>query len=164
MTLYRSKPSDIEAVQWTGENFEEVREFWREGVRMGPEGLELLAGKEGAQGWVPVPIGHWVVRQPGDLSDHWPVEPPYFAKKYDEVVKGSDQHEEYLGRMMDVIREGEELGIISAACDTHEGVTWTEAELHDRLTHGIDRCVPVFRVIAEPSAGGMRRPRRGAGS
>ena len=45
--------------------------------------LLMLAGKDGAQGWVPLPLGHWVVRQPGDLSDHWPVDPDYFAGKYE---------------------------------------------------------------------------------
>lgn len=87
---YRSKPSEIEAVQWTGRNQQEVVDFMP-----GPHGIEfrgdhrygwdlhLMAGAQGAQGWVPVPEGHWIVRQPGDLSDHWPVDPDYFAAKYD---------------------------------------------------------------------------------
>lgn len=32
-----------------------------------------------------VPIGHWVVRQPGDVTDLWPVAPDYFAAKYEPV-------------------------------------------------------------------------------
>lgn len=87
MTLYRSKPTEIEAVQWTGDNLEEIEAFgvkFRYSVEW-EHPLKILAGKDGAQGYVPVPIDHWVVRQPGDLSDHWPVEPPYFAKKYDPV-------------------------------------------------------------------------------
>lgn len=87
---YRSKPSEIEAVQWTGDNLEEVEEF---GVkfRYGPEApslinpLKIKAGKNGAQGYVEVPAGHWIVRQPGDLSDHWPVEASYFETKYERV-------------------------------------------------------------------------------
>lgn len=87
---YRSKPSEIEAVQWLGDNLEEVEAF---GVkfRYGPEApsladpLKIKAGKDGAQGYVPVPLGHWIVRQPGDLSDHWPVDPVYFDSKYEEA-------------------------------------------------------------------------------
>lgn len=80
-------------VQWTGDNVQEI-----EGV-FGPEkvtavhpyGLDkltLLAGKYGAQGWVVVPLGHWIVRKPGDASDYWPVADDYFAAKYEPVPSG----------------------------------------------------------------------------
>lgn len=90
---YLSKPSAIDAVQWTGDNADEVASFAglkvrfvvEDGEKMpfrngGP--LELRAGKDGAQGWVPVPVGHWLVMAPGDPSDIWPVDPDYFADKY----------------------------------------------------------------------------------
>ena len=93
MPTYRSKPQEVEAVQWIGTNIIEVWSFGRfvDGpngdestvVDNGPEGLMLLAGKGGAQGWVPVPVGHWIVRSPGDYTDHWPVDPDYFAAKYE---------------------------------------------------------------------------------
>ena len=41
----------------------------------------------GAQGWVPLPVGYWIVWRPGDLSDLWPVDPDYFASKY-RIAKG----------------------------------------------------------------------------
>lgn len=100
MTRYRSRPSEIEAVQWKGENWEEVHAFCSvdEEVRTAStmvrlnedevyagHPLQLLAGKDGAQGWVPVPVGHWIVRNPGDLTDHWPVDPDYFAAKYERA-------------------------------------------------------------------------------
>lgn len=100
MSRFRSKPSEIEAVQWRGDNWEEVHAFASPdgdartastAVRLDPDSvyaghpLQLLAGKDGAQDWVPVPVGHWIVRQPGDLSDHWPVDPDYFAGKYEPV-------------------------------------------------------------------------------
>lgn len=101
MALYRSKPSRIEAVQWTQWNFTECSEFAPEKVRLGsPQtqpGLLLLAGKDGAQEWVPVPVGHWLVCQPGDKSDIWPVEADYFAAKYEEdptVLNLSEQVQE----------------------------------------------------------------------
>ena len=80
---YRSKPSEIEAVQWTGANIIDVWAFAPAVLREHGNGLELLAGQDGAQGWVPVPVGHWIVRQPDDLTDHWPVDPDYFAAKYE---------------------------------------------------------------------------------
>lgn len=86
MARFRNRPSEIEAVQWTGDNVAEIAAF---GVDYSTYGnataLSIIAGKDGAQGNVPVPVGHWIVRQPGDLSDHWPVDPDYFAAKYEEV-------------------------------------------------------------------------------
>ena len=85
--LYRSKPQEVEAVQWLGTNIIEVWGFVPRGIVKNSEeyGLGLHAGKDGAQGWVPVPVGHWIVRRPGDLTDHWPVDPDYFAAKYEPV-------------------------------------------------------------------------------
>lgn len=104
---YQSKPSEIEAIQY-GPEFrpglvKEVAEFISgfelhddgaitkyvqpSGDWDPPENAEVLikAGKDGAQGWVPLPLGHWVVRQPGELSDHWPVDPDYFVAKYEPL-------------------------------------------------------------------------------
>jgi len=86
---YRSKPQEVEAIQWTGDNLEEVEEFgvmFRFTVLWG-DALQVLAGKDGAQKYVPVPEGHWIVRATGDLSDHWPVDPDYFANKYEPVYE-----------------------------------------------------------------------------
>jgi len=81
---YRSKPQEVEAIQWTGDNLDEIEAF---GVKfrysvLWQEPFMFKAGKDGAQGYVDVPAGYWIVRQPGDLSDHWPVDPDYFAEKY----------------------------------------------------------------------------------
>jgi hypothetical protein len=100
VTLYRSKPSIVEAIQWIGDNdkttsdptyVKAVMEFAPGKVRfMGLLGrLELFAGKDGAQEWVPVPLGHWLVNQPGDKTDIWPVDPDYFAAKYE--LSGEDK-------------------------------------------------------------------------
>lgn len=94
MGKYRSKPQEIEAVQWTGENWSEVMPFGGPDAKLASttdgegnvgEPLQLLAGKDGAQGWVPVPVGHWIVHMPDDKSDMWPVDPDYFAAKYEPV-------------------------------------------------------------------------------
>lgn len=84
---YRSKPSEIEAVQWRGDNAAEVGQFapYKFANSRTDGKAWLKAGKAGAQGWVEVPVGHWIVRQPGDLTDHWPVEDAYFQAKYEPV-------------------------------------------------------------------------------
>lgn len=84
-TRYRSKPQEVEAVQWRGGNYDEVARFTSASRLRGNGTVELRAGANGAQGWVPVPVGHWIVRSPDDLTDHWPVDPDYFAAKYDPV-------------------------------------------------------------------------------
>lgn len=84
MALYQSKPQQVEAIHWTGANVEAVVAFAEGKVRPAADGsVQLLAGADGAQDWVPVPVGHWLVHPPGDLSDVWPVAPDYFAAKYD---------------------------------------------------------------------------------
>lgn len=97
---YRSKPQEVEAIQWTGDNWDEIRGALPQkvlldfGTTWAPsdqpdaeytkaDQLMLLAGKDGAQDWVPVPLGHWLVHQPNDISDVWPVEDFYFRAKYE---------------------------------------------------------------------------------
>lgn len=87
--LYRSKPQDVEAIQWLDHNIDEILAFAPDKARIAGDlphmHLELLAGKDGAQEWVPVPAGHWLVHLPGDLSDVWPVDDDYFTGKYEAV-------------------------------------------------------------------------------
>jgi hypothetical protein len=84
MSLYKSRPQYVEAIHHEGD-FTALEEFAPGKVTIDPATglLMLLAGKDGAQDWVPVPLGHWLVHQPDDLSDIWPVDPDYFAAKYD---------------------------------------------------------------------------------
>ena len=90
---YVSKPQFVEAVQWTGSNMEEVNDFAVDKAQFygGSTTLQfvylnLLAGKDGAQDWVPVPVGYWLVCKPGDKSDIWPVDPDYFQEKYHKDI------------------------------------------------------------------------------
>lgn len=81
---YISRPQEIEAAQWDGTTpcYTSIALALPGKVRLDSDGLRLLAGKDGAQEWVPVPVDHWLVHMPGDLSDVWPVDPDYFAAKY----------------------------------------------------------------------------------
>ena len=86
--LYRSKPTEVEAIQWRGSNVAEVSHFtggFKVHLRSSQRKLLLFAGQDGAQKWVPVPVGHWIVRKPGDPTDYWPVDPDYFAEKYEPI-------------------------------------------------------------------------------
>lgn len=99
MTRFRSKPQEVEAIQWNGANADAIRAFIGTarllssdnaivcgGAVMGRRtSIQLLAGKDGAQGFVPVPLWHWIVRSPDNHSDVWPVDPTYFAAKYEKA-------------------------------------------------------------------------------
>lgn len=84
---YTSKPQAVEAIQWTGENGQEVIDAFNGKATIETRGdgkwfCNILAGKDGAQQWVPVPIGHWIVHPVGDITDMWPIEEGYFQMKY----------------------------------------------------------------------------------
>jgi len=82
---YTSKPTDVEAIRWTGDNKHVLRSELKDVIQFNTDDqLHLLAGKDGAQGWVPVPVGHWIVRNPNDTTDYWPVEDEFFRGKYAE--------------------------------------------------------------------------------
>ena len=92
--IYVSKPQRVEAIQWTGDNGQEILDAFGgvggkvtiEQHRTGEEyHCGLLAGVDGAQDWLPVPVGHWIVHPPDDLSNIWPGEDEYFRAKYDPV-------------------------------------------------------------------------------
>lgn len=86
--IYISKPQHVEAVQWTGDNAQELYAECGDKITFQHRSdfeyvCNLLAGKDGAQQWVFVPVGHWVVHPLGDFSDMWPVDDDYFQAKYD---------------------------------------------------------------------------------
>lgn len=88
---YVSRPQEVEAVQWLGGDPDPLSAVAPFKVRIGDgNALELLAGKDGAQGWVPVPLGHWIMRVAGDPSDVWPVDNAYFTRKYQPWVNPDD--------------------------------------------------------------------------
>lgn len=84
MARYRSKPTEVIAIQWTGDNVIQCKLFWEDRVRMITENLEILSGVDGATGWIQVPVGHWLVKTDAN-NDLWPVENEHFTSKYDEV-------------------------------------------------------------------------------
>jgi hypothetical protein len=90
--VFQSKPTLVEAIRWntTAEVFSEVIDFTNEKCRVQqhPQGidftLEIQAGVDGASGWVAVPHGDWILRNPGDTTDIWPCDAARFDDKYEQ--------------------------------------------------------------------------------
>lgn len=77
---FRKRPVEVAAIQWTGENLDEVRAFlgdaWIGQYANGAVTLPTLHGP------VPAEVGAWVLRGPRDF---WPVESETFAETYEPV-------------------------------------------------------------------------------
>jgi hypothetical protein len=91
---YRKKPIAIEAVQWTGDNADELKEFVGMREDTGEPGFvlpgESAEGSHEAQvwareehAWCSVPMGHWVMR--GVKGEFYACAPLIFAATYDPV-------------------------------------------------------------------------------
>lgn len=82
---YRKKPVVIEAVQWTGENFDEVYEFtnktclWVGGELI----IETLEGDHLAR------VGDYIIK--GVKGEFYPCKPDIFEQTYEPVTGGNDE-------------------------------------------------------------------------
>lgn len=80
---FRKKPVVIEAVQWTGKNYEDVMVFTSEmpAIFKPVEGRDFviptLEGKMRAQ------VGDWIIR--GVNGEFYPCKPDIFEKTYEKV-------------------------------------------------------------------------------
>ena len=88
---YRKKPVVIEAVQWTGENLDEIFEFAKGCDRTvvypanRPEGLIITT----LEGDYIVSIGDWIIK--GVQGELYPCKPDIFAATYDAVQDENDK-------------------------------------------------------------------------
>lgn len=79
---YKKRPVVIEAVQWLGTNFEEVKAFAGESVKLDPIFTEpKLLIQTMANGWVPSPVGEWVMK--GVSGEFYPCADSVFRASYD---------------------------------------------------------------------------------
>lgn len=82
MPRYRAKPVEIEAIQWTGDNFDEVHAFAGHDVfvsdGLSKEGELTVATTEG---YTTAFIGYYIVRD--DRGNHYPCDPGVFERKYE---------------------------------------------------------------------------------
>lgn len=81
MAKYRKKPVEIEAIQWTGENINEVMDFmkWRNASHDKHSGLVIhtLEGNHNAL------TGDFIIK--GIAGEFYPCKPEIFVLTYDAV-------------------------------------------------------------------------------
>ena len=82
---FRKKPVEIEAVRWTGRNYDDAEAFIE-----GEFGYEELPDESGARVVIPTLEGHmradpgdWIIR--GVKGEFYPCKPDIFAATYEEV-------------------------------------------------------------------------------
>jgi hypothetical protein len=111
MTLYRKNPVEIEAIQFTGDNVEEIREFcgtfrYPASIRTDDapvvEAFHLYQGNASVNGniaevwdklhdtWVGVKRGQWIIR--GLKGEFYPCDDEVFRSSYTEVEEVPDGH------------------------------------------------------------------------
>lgn len=86
-TRFRKRPVEIEAVQWTGDNFAEISEFtegyfrnttYGDGRPARTEVRDYLHGS-----WIALDAGDWIVR--GPRGECYPVRADVFTETYEPV-------------------------------------------------------------------------------
>lgn len=83
MARFRKKPVEIEAIQWTGGNVDEIREFAGEDVGYHHSTTGQLA-IETSEGSIWATPGDWVIR--GVKGEHYPCKPDIFEWTYDAIT------------------------------------------------------------------------------
>jgi hypothetical protein len=79
---YRKKPVVIEAVRWTGENYEEIAKFMDYKDIDDTEGGAVLI-IETLEGDFRASVGDWIIK--GITNEFYPCKPDVFSKTYEEV-------------------------------------------------------------------------------
>ena len=94
-STFRKKPLAIQAIQWTGDNLAELREFagtlvsFSEGLSDTCDWERGLRVRTATNGWVPVPVGEWILK--GVQSEFYPCADRIFRTTYDPApVHGSE--------------------------------------------------------------------------
>lgn len=80
MPKFRKKPVVIEAVQFTGDNNEEIREFVGQSGFVDRASLWKIATLEGA---MTASFGDWIIK--GVNGEFYPCKPDIFEKTYEAV-------------------------------------------------------------------------------
>lgn len=87
---YRKKPVTVEAIQWTGDNFEELRKFvgtfrvlaFDEPGVIVAENSETHLWVEANQQWLPIVVSEWVLK---DKLGYYPCKDEMFQHSYEET-------------------------------------------------------------------------------
>lgn len=77
---YRTKPCEIDAIQWNGENWEEISHFIDDGSYMLMRGdLSIMT----LEGTMRANVSDYIIR--GLRGEYYPCKPDVFEKKYELV-------------------------------------------------------------------------------
>jgi len=77
---YQSRPVRIEAMQWTGDNFDELFGWIGYEIVRKPDGLRLFVAANDR--WLPLTVGEWVAK---DRHGFYPIKDDVFTEKYEQV-------------------------------------------------------------------------------
>jgi hypothetical protein len=84
MSKYRKKPVVVDAVRWTGDNIDEVWGWGGAAGIYGPTELDGLRVCTIDGVLIPVPVGHWIIREPKQ-DRFYPCDPAVFGVTYELV-------------------------------------------------------------------------------
>jgi hypothetical protein len=89
---FRKRAVVIEAIQWTGDNFEELRAFAGPDVELlpylDPPGPDKISIRTMANGWVPSPVGEWLMK--GVSGEFYPCADSVFRASYDAATETTE--------------------------------------------------------------------------
>ena len=87
---YRKRPVEIEAIRFTGDNWDELRAFTSEGFRRSrwdhagaPEGVIAEVWDKLHHSWIGVKASQWILR--GVVGEYYPCADETFTATYDAV-------------------------------------------------------------------------------
>lgn len=80
---YVKKPIPVEAIQWTGDNFDDIHDFIIGQPIVITTFNELVIST--LEGEMKAPIGSWIIR--GPLGEYYPCRKDVFQKTYDPIEK-----------------------------------------------------------------------------
>ena len=80
MARYRTKPCEIEAIQWTGENLIELLD-WGQGNILWNDVDDLFI--DTLEGRMKANINDYIIK--GLKGEYYPCKPDVFEKKYEEI-------------------------------------------------------------------------------
>ena len=80
---YKTKPCEIEAVQWEGHNLDEIIKFTNglDKTIIRVEGLEPVIFISTLEGYMKASVGDYIIR--GLRGEYYPCKPDIFHKKYE---------------------------------------------------------------------------------
>ena len=78
----REKLLEVEAIQWTGNNLEEIEQFTEQDLSNFPSNRVNIWNEE-VQDWIYCPVGHYVIK--GIKGEFYPCSPEALEKSYDKI-------------------------------------------------------------------------------